>query len=161
MFVPVEKSDDKRENYERLLETLPHYVDTKEPWYTVLANASAILDYFLDEVNWVGFYVSEKGGLYLGPFQGVAACTKILIGHGVCGQAAENKETLIVDDVEAFPGHITCDASSKSEIVVPIMVKKGELFGVLDIDSPKKARFDETDREYLEKVVAVLVDNLT
>ncbi len=159
MFVPVEKSEDKQTNYERLLDTLPHYVDQEEPWYTVLANASAILEYFLDDVNWVGFYRMEKDGLYLGPFQGVAACTKILIGHGVCGQAAEEKETFLVDDVEAFPGHITCDASSKSEIVVPLMVR-GELFGLLDIDSPKKARFDEIDRKYLEKVAAVLVDNL-
>ncbi len=159
MFIPVEKSKDKTTNYERLLDTLPHYIDQKDPWYTVLSNASAIIDYFLDEINWIGFYVNEEDALYLGPFQGVAACTKIHIGHGVCGTAAEKRETVKVDDVEAFPGHITCDADSKSEIVVPL-IREDVLLGVLDIDSPVLGRFDETDRDYLEKAAALIVDKI-
>lgn len=159
MFIPVEKSNDKRENYKLLLETLPFYLNETDPWYTTLSNTASIVDYFLGDVNWVGFYLSEKDALYLGPFQGLAACTKITIGNGVVGASVKNEETLIVKDVSQFEGHITCDSNSKSEIVVPFM-KEGKLFGVLDIDSPKEARFDDIDRENLERLMADVVDKL-
>ncbi len=159
MFIPVEKSDNPQTNYERLLETLPFYINDSDPWYTTLANASSVLDYFLDDINWVGFYVMHGEDLFLGPFQGKAACTKILMGSGVCGHAAIKKETVRIDDVEQFDGHITCDADSKSELVIPL-VKKGKLIGVLDIDAPIKGRFKKVDQDYLEKVVQVIVDNL-
>ncbi|MFW6284937.1 MAG: GAF domain-containing protein [Bacillota bacterium] len=160
MFIPVEKSADKKTNYQKLLDTLPYYLNQDEPWYTTLSNAVAIIDYFLDEVNWVGFYMREESQLFLGPFQGLPACTKIFFGRGVCGTAAEKGETVVVKDVDMFEDHIACDSNSKSEIVVPLF-KAGVLFGVLDIDSPKKARFDTEDRESLEKVARVIVDNLS
>ncbi len=159
MFIPVKKSEDRKENYGLLLEHLPYYINADEPFWTTLANAAAVIDYFLDDVNWVGFYLLEKDTLYLGPFQGLAACTRIKMGHGVCGQAALKQETMLIEDVAAFPGHITCDAASKSEIVVPL-VKNGRLFGVLDVDSPSLNRFSSMDRVYLEKVAAILVDIL-
>ncbi len=159
MFVPVKKGTTKQENYDKLLENLPYYLDADDAWYTLLANAAAVLDYFLEDVNWVGFYVLERGELKLGPFQGVAACTRIAIGNGVCGTAAERKETVRVDDVGEFPGHITCDADSASEIVVPL-IKDGRLFGVLDIDSPYKARFDTRDEAGLKRAVETIVDKL-
>ncbi|MCL6709692.1 GAF domain-containing protein [Priestia aryabhattai] len=124
-----------------------------------LANASALLNQFLNEVNWVGFYLMEDGELVLGPFQGLPACVRIPLGKGVCGTAAQNQKTERIEDVHAFPGHIACDAASQSEIVVPI-VKDGQLLGVLDIDSPIKNRFDEIDQQYLEEFVKELTSFL-
>ncbi|MCP8967467.1 GAF domain-containing protein [Ectobacillus sp. SYSU M60031] len=121
-----------------------------------LANASALLNQFLQDINWVGFYLTEGTQLVLGPFQGLPACVRIPFGRGVCGTAAATKETQLVPDVHLFPGHIACDAASNSEIVVPI-VKNGEVIGVLDIDSPLKNRFDELDQQYLEKLVDILL----
>ena len=114
-----------------------------------LANASALLYQTLADLNWAGFYLYKNGVLLLGPFQGKTACTKIPMGKGVCGTAAEKGETLVVPDVHAFPGHIACDGASNSEIVIPLYVK-GSLYGVLDIDSPLLDRFSEADREGLE-----------
>lgn len=124
-----------------------------------LANAATLLGQFLTDVNWVGFYLlderSEKKELVLGPFQGLPACVHIPLGKGVCGTSAERRETMLVPDVHAFPGHIACDAASQSEIVVPILLGD-ELIGVLDIDSPVKSRFDDTDQRYLELFVQKL-----
>ena len=114
-----------------------------------LSNASALLYQTLADLNWAGFYLYKNGVLLLGPFQGKTACTKIPMGKGVCGTAAEKGETLVVPDVHAFPGHIACDGASNSEIVIPLYVE-GRLFGVLDIDSPLLDRFSEADREGLE-----------
>ena len=114
-----------------------------------LANASALLYQTLADLNWAGFYLYKNGVLLLGPFQGKTACTKIPMGKGVCGTAAEKGETIVVPDVHAFPGHIACDGASNSEIVIPLYVG-GALFGVLDIDSPLLDRFSEADREGLE-----------
>jgi L-methionine (R)-S-oxide reductase len=123
-----------------------------------LSNASALLNQFLDRTNWVGFYLyeEESNELVLGPFQGMPACVRIPLGKGVCGTAASERKTMLVEDVHAFPGHIACDAASQSEIVVPI-VKDDKLIGVLDIDSPEKARFDEEDQRHLERFVEELV----
>jgi GAF domain-containing protein len=121
-----------------------------------LANAGALLAQALDRINWCGFYLLRGGELVLGPFQGKAACVRIALGRGVCGTAAERRETLVVPDVHAFPGHIACDAASRSEIVVPIL-QGATLHGVLDVDAPEPARFDEEDRAGLEEFIRRLV----
>jgi GAF domain-containing protein len=124
-------------------------------WLANLANAASLLDLHLDNINWAGFYLWREDQLILGPFMGKPACVRIPLGKGVCGTAAERRETVVVPDVHAFPGHIACDAASRSEIVVPIVVGD-RLIGVLDIDSPIVERFDEQDREHLEAFVAIL-----
>src|SRR6185437_8261070 len=106
--------------------------------------------------NWAGFYFLKAGELVVGPFQGKPACVRISMGKGVCGTAAQQRRTLVVPDVDAFPGHIACDAASRSEIVVPLLAN-GSLLGVLDIDSPTPARFDELDREGLERLAAIFL----
>ena len=126
---------------------------------TNLANASALLNEKLSDINWAGFYTMKSGQLVLGPFQGKVACTIIPMGKGVCGNAAAQDRTLVVPDVHAFPGHIACDSASNSEIVIP-MHRNGEVFGVLDIDSPVFGRFTEKDREGLEAFVRVLENHI-
>lgn len=130
---------------------------TEDVPYTIanLANASALLWEVLPDINWAGFYMMEDGALVLGPFQGKTACIRIAVGRGVCGTAVAEDRTQLIPDVHAFPGHIACDSASRSEIVVPIHVD-GEIWGVLDIDSPYENRFTETDREGLEEFVKVL-----
>jgi GAF domain-containing protein len=130
----------------RQLESLSEGVD----WdVTILANAAALLWEALDDINWAGFYIMRGGRLELGPFQGKTACTVIEAGKGVCGTAAAEDRTQLVPDVHEFPGHIACDSASRSELVVPLH-RKRELYGVLDIDSPSKGRFTESDREDIE-----------
>lgn len=124
-----------------------------------LANASALLNQALTEINWVGFYLLEDGQLVLGPFQGKPACVEIKIGNGVCGTAVEQDEIMLVKNVHEFPGHIACDSASNSEIVVPIH-KNGGIIGVLDIDSPILSRFDEEDQDGLSMFVNVLEEML-
>ena len=124
-----------------------------------LANVSALLNQALTDINWVGFYLIKDGRLILGPFQGKPACVEIRIGCGVCGTAVEKDEIILVEDVHEFPGHIACDSASRSEIVIPIH-KDEEVIGVLDIDSPLIARFDEEDREGLSRVVQMLEYNV-
>lgn len=121
-----------------------------------LANAAALANQALPAINWCGFYLLRGGELVLGPFQGKPACVRIPLGKGVCGTAAQRRETIVVPDVLAFPGHIACDAASRSEIVVPI-VAGGKLLGVFDADAPEPSRFDEEDRAGLERFVNVLV----
>ena len=117
------------------------------------------LNQFLDNINWVGFYLMKEGELVLGPFQGLPACFRIPVGRGVCGTAVADKQTMVVEDVHAFPGHIACDAASNSEIVIPL-IKNDEVIGVLDIDSPIKARFSEEDRKGLELFVTTLMKHI-
>ena len=124
-----------------------------------LSNAAALLAQSLDRVNWCGFYLVRGEELVLGPFQGKPACVRIPLGKGVCGTAAARRETLVVPDVNRFPGHIACDAASRSEIVVPIL-ENGVLRGVLDVDAPEPARFDDEDRAGLERYVEVLVPRI-
>ncbi len=146
------------------LEDYPHLVsqarelwDLTLPLGSNLANISALLKQCLERTNWVGFYLWEEktGQLVLGPFQGLPACTRIALGRGVCGTAVSTQQTQLVPDVHEFPGHIACDGASLSEIVVPI-IRKGEVLGVLDVDSPEKSRFDSTDQAWLERVVETL-----
>jgi len=121
------------------------------PYVTAnLANASALLYETLPDLNWAGFYLYQNNKLILGPFQGKTACIEIAMGKGVCGTAAQKGETVVVEDVHQFPGHIACDCASNAEIVIPLYVR-GALFGVLDIDSPVRCRFSEQDREGLER----------
>ena len=124
-----------------------------------LANVSALINERFDDINWAGFYVMKEGKLVLSSFQGKVACVEIKIGRGVCGTAVERDETLVVADVHKFPTHIACDSASNSEIVIPIHLK-GEVFGVLDIDSPSFDRFSNEDREELEASVKVLEEFL-
>ena len=124
-----------------------------------LANASAALWQAMENINWAGFYLMESGKLVLGPFQGKPACIEIPLGRGVCGTAALEKRTVLVEDVHQFPGHIACDSASNSEIVVPIF-KNGQVYGVLDIDSPYLARFTREDQRELEEIVQILEKNI-
>jgi L-methionine (R)-S-oxide reductase len=149
----------REENYELVIQQLRSLTDGETNFIANLANAAALLNHFLQEINWVGFYLTEGDELVLGPFQGLPACVRIPFGKGVCGTAAKSKKTIIVPDVRLFPGHIACDAASQSEIVVP-MIKDGNVIGVLDIDSPIKNRFDEIDQQYLEKFVEVIISTL-
>ena len=122
---------------------------------TNLSNASALLNEYLDDINWVGFYLLRDGELRLGPFQGKTACVRIKVGRGVCGTAVSENKTQLVPDVHQFPGHIACDSASNSEIVVPIRVD-GKVVGVLDIDSPLFDRFTEEDKVNLEESVHII-----
>lgn len=150
----------REENYGLVKKQLQALLHDEKNQVANLSNASALLNQFLDRVNWVGFYLLDTNNeLVLGPFQGLPACIRIPLGKGVCGTAALKKETLLVEDVNQFPGHIACDAASQSEIVVPLL--KGEqLIGVLDIDSPELNRFDRLDQQKLEEFVEVLVTYL-
>jgi len=121
------------------------------------AQMSALLYDVLPELNWVGFYFLKGTELVVGPFQGKPACVRIALGKGVCGTAAQRRASVVVPDVHAFPGHIACDHASQSEIVVPLL-RGGRLLGVLDLDSPRKARFDEEDRRGLEQAVAIYLE---
>lgn len=156
MFKVETYGGSREKNYDLLIKQLKALVEDEKNVIANLSNASALLNQFLDRVNWVGFYLMEDGELVLGPFQGLPACVRIALGKGVCGTSASKKETVRVEDVHLFPGHIACDAASQSEIVIPI-VKDGNLLGVLDIDSPEKNRFDEIDQQKLEEFVEVLV----
>ena len=123
------------------------------------ANTAALIWEALPDLNWSGFYLYKSGELVLGPFQGKPACVRIAIGKGVCGTAAQRRETVLVEDVHSFPGHIACDSASKSEIVVPLL-RGGELLGVLDLDSPKHARFGIEDARGLEQIARIFVESL-
>ncbi|MCA1038796.1 GAF domain-containing protein [Bacillus infantis] len=159
MFKVETYSEDRKKNYALLNKQLHALLEGEPNRIANLSNAAALLNQFLDRINWAGFYLMEDGELVLGPFQGLPACVRIALGKGVCGTSAHKRETLRIEDVHAFPGHIACDAASQSEIVVPI-IKNGEVFGVLDIDSPEKNRFDEIDQQGLEDFVETLVKHI-
>lgn len=149
----------REENYEILKKQMKALLHGESNIVANLSNASALINQFLDRINWVGFYLAEDSELVLGPFQGLPACVRIAYGRGVCGTSAKLKKTVRVEDVHQFPGHIACDAASQSEIVLPLL-KDGLLLGVLDIDSPEKNRFDELDQEKLEDIVKILIEHL-
>jgi GAF domain-containing protein len=150
----------RSENYELVKKQLQSLIHGEHNQIANLSNAAALLNQFLDRINWVGFYLMDNHfELVLGPFQGLPACIRIPVGKGVCGTAAMNMKTIRVDDVHAFPGHISCDGASQSEIVIPL-IKEGVLLGVLDIDSPEKERFDELDQQKLEEFAEILVQSM-
>ena len=142
-------------DYRMLSEQIKALAEDEPSYIPVLSNASALIYENLEDLNWAGFYLMDKGSLLLGPFQGKVACIRIALGKGVCGTAAGNDETLVVKNVHEFPGHIACDCASNSEIVVPIH-KDGQVIGVLDIDSPSLDRFKDADKEGLELFVRTL-----
>jgi len=149
------ESADIEEQYELLVKQVKNLLNKNDNIISNLSNLCAALKQTFSKICWVGFYLYDGNKLYLGPFQGKVACTQIQIGKGVCGTSAQKRETIIVDDVDKFPGHIVCDVESKSEIVVPV-IKDGKLFGVLDIDSAEYNSFDETDKKYLEEIINFL-----
>ncbi len=146
-----------QEEYELLLKQVEALVYGESDWIANTANVSALLYHQLKNVNFAGVYRFEKGELILGPFQGQPACVHIQIGKGVCGKAAEDQATQIVENVHDFPGHIACDSASNSEIVVPIFNQQGDLWGVYDFDSTTFSNFDQLDQEYLEKIAGVVL----
>ena len=143
------------EQYQLLVKQIKSLLRKEDNLITNLSNFTAALKQTFNKISWVGFYLFDGTKLYLGPFQGKVACTEIQIGSGVCGVSAFKKETIIVPDVDKFPGHIACDVESRSEIVVPIF-KEEKLFGVLDLDSTEYNSFNETDKKYLEELVNFL-----
>ncbi|TPG22550.1 GAF domain-containing protein [Sphingomonas koreensis] len=149
----------KAELYRDLLSSLDALTADEPDAIANMANAAALIWQYLPDLNWAGFYRMVEGELVLGPFQGKAACIRISVGTGVCGTAAASGETQRIDDVHAFPGHIACDAASRSELVVPI-VRGGAVIGVLDLDSPQPGRFDAEDAAGCEALAALLGDRL-
>nr|WP_294916535.1 GAF domain-containing protein [uncultured Neokomagataea sp.] len=145
----------QRLTLEDLVGAVEAVVSTESDFIANMANVSALIFEALSDVNWAGFYILRGQELVLGPFQGRMACTRIPVGRGVCGAAAEKRVTQRVDDVHTFPGHIACDAASASEIVVPLF-SDGALIGVLDIDSPVKARFGVAEQGIVEQVAALV-----
>jgi L-methionine (R)-S-oxide reductase len=157
MFEAKSYKGTKEENYQLMLKQVESLIIGETNNIANLANTSAILNQFFQHINWVGFYLVDKPNeLVLGPFQGLPACIRIPFGKGVCGTSACEQKTLRIANVDEFPGHIACDAASKSEIVVPLL-KDGTIIGVLDIDSPILNRFDETDEIYLQKLATILM----
>ncbi|MBU45374.1 MAG: hypothetical protein CMN76_19335 [Spirochaetaceae bacterium] len=189
MFEPFRKTRDTRADYEQLLKALeallesppaletPHFFESRSlsnaHVLATLGNSVALLNWFLEDVNWCGYYLWDGKRLVLGPFQGMPACTTIEPGKGVCGTAYERRKPVIVDDVSKFPGHIVCDPASKSEIVVPLFAPgtppespettsvSARPIGVLDIDSPEKDKFDTTDSYYLERFNRIVSEKLS
>ncbi len=148
------------EKYKLLIKQLKELLNPNDHELSNLSNLTSALKQTFNKISWVGFYIYDKEKLYLGPFQGKVACTTIEIDKGVCGTAAAKRETIVVADVEKFSGHIACDSDSKSEIVLPIINKDGELFGVLDLDSSEYNSFNETDKIYLEEICKFLVEEI-
>lgn len=147
---------DKQTRYKELLKQLKAFATDEDSPISVLSNCTAVLkDAFKEEYFWVGFYIVAGDELILGPFQGTPACTRIKYGRGVCGTAWKEGKTLVVADVEAFPGHIACSSLSRSEIVVPV-VHEGTIVGEIDIDSTELSTFDEVDKEYLEQAAGIV-----
>jgi L-methionine (R)-S-oxide reductase len=151
----INKSLSREEKYKSLLPQIESLVDGENDLIANIANIVAALKYSLDGFFWVGVYFRKGNELVLGPFQGPVACTRIKIPGGVCGKAVQAKATIIVDDVNKFPGHIACSSDSKSEIVLPVF-NGAEVSAVLDVDSDKLANFDDTDKYYLEKVGSLI-----
>ena len=156
MHLQMEIFKDKNEMYAHMHSAIAAMIKRRDDVDSSLANAGALIKMYLDDANWVGFYLYREESLALGPFQGAPAQTRIKLGRGVCGEAAQSKRTIRVDNVKTCDNYIECDGSTVSEIVVP-MLKIDRLLGVLDIDSPVPARFNHIDERGLEKIVSTLV----
>jgi L-methionine (R)-S-oxide reductase len=150
---------DAKAAYQELARDLAALLGGERDLIANAANTAALIYGALPQLNWAGFYLYKSGELVLGPFQGKPACVRIAIGKGVCGTAAARRETLLVEDVHAFPGHIACDSASSSEVVIPL-IRGGSLLGVLDLDSPQPARFTAVDALGLEQLAQIFVDSL-
>ena len=151
----VKRQDDLEKNYQLMAYMSKRVLEDDKDTTASLANISAVINGYMDKINWVGFYIMKDGELVLGPFQGLPACIRIQVGKGVCGTAVAQQKTQIVPDVEQFPGHIACDSASKSEIVIPI-IKNGKVFGVLDVDSPELNRFEGLEEKYLSEICELI-----
>jgi len=147
----VKRQPNQEDNYKLMAYMAKRILEDDKDETAGLANISAVINGYMDRINWVGFYIIKGGELVLGPFQGLPACIRIQVGKGVCGTAVAEGKTQIVPDVEQFPGHIACDSASKSEIVIPIY-KNGQVYGVLDVDSPILNRFGEPENKYLQEI---------
>jgi GAF domain-containing protein len=159
MFTFDIQADDKAGLYRELHAAIDAVTAGEADGIANMANVSALLWQYLPDLNWAGFYRMVDGELVLGPFQGKAACIRIPVGKGVCGTAVSERVTQLVADVHAFPGHIACDADSRSELVVPI-ISDGQVLGVIDLDSPRPARFDADDAAGVEAIAALLAARL-
>lgn len=157
--IRIEKHLAEEERYRLLISQIKSLLTNEDNLISNLSNLTAVIKDTFEKVSWVGFYLFDGQKLYLGPFQGKVACTNIEIGNGVCGTSAVRRETIIVPDVEEFPGHIACDSNSKSEIVVPIF-QNNRLLGVLDLDSHEYNSFGKTDKEYLEEICKFLSEDI-
>ena len=146
----------KRGRYERLVKQLEDLLKEKPNASAAMATIVAVLHHKMDDFFWTGFYLLDDGELIVGPYQGPLACIRLKKDTGVCWAGVNRKETIVVPDVHQFPGHIACDSRSNSEIVVPLFGKQGNVLGVLDVDSTKFATFDETDAEWLQKIVGMI-----
>lgn len=155
----IDKNLSDVEIYKAVIPQIEYLLNPEEPIVSNLSNVSAVLKEVFTKISWVGFYLLQNNKLHLGPFQGKVACTVIAVGAGVCGASVQLGETIIVDDVDSFPGHIACDSNSKSEIVVPL-IQDGSIFGVLDIDSHLPASFNLHDKMYLEMICRAITDKL-
>ena len=151
-------SGDKPEQYAQLLQQARALMHGERSLVANAANLSALLRHALPDLNWCGFYLYDGNELVVGPFQGLPACIRIPLDKGVCGAAATSRQTQLVADVDAFPGHIACDSASRSECVVPLVTGDGRLLGVLDLDSPIAARFDAVDARGLEAIASAWVE---
>lgn len=157
--IRIEKYLAEEEKYRLLISQLKSLLTKNDNLISNLSNCTAAIKDVFEKVSWVGFYLFDGKILYLGPFQGKVACTSIEIGKGVCGTAAAKRETLIVPDVDKFPGHIACDNGSKSEIVIPL-INNDSLLGVLDLDSYAYNSFGETDKKYLEEICKFISEEI-
>lgn len=147
-------SSDKAGFYRELTSQLEGLLAGESDPIANAANTSALLYQMMPDLNWAGFYIMRDGELVLGPFQGKPACVRIPVGRGVCGAAVARRQSMLVEDVHAFPGHIACDAASRSELVVPL-IRDGEVIGVIDLDSPHPARFDSADQAGIEQIAEI------
>ncbi len=158
MFAAQSLSGGKPEQYAQLAEQAQALLAGERDRVANAANLSALVYHALPELNWAGFYFYDGNELVVGPFQGLPACVRIPLDRGVCGAAASSRQTQLVEDVHAFPGHIACDAASRSELVVPLF-RDEQLIGVFDLDSPLPARFDQDDRQGLERIAAIFLES--
>ena len=160
-MIQITKGTDTEKNYTYMLKTIEMTLADEQDVIANLSNLSAMINSYVSDLNWCGFYLlKDNGDLVLGPFQGAPACVRIPAGKGVCQHGVSTREIILVDDVEAFPGHIACDSATRSELVCPIF-KNGEVYGVLDLDSPLPARFTELEKTYMQQVCDLITSFLS
>ncbi|MDA3860189.1 MAG: GAF domain-containing protein [Melioribacteraceae bacterium] len=159
MEVSINHNKSEVEIYQECVVHLENIIVSSDKLISNLSNFVALLKQAFTKISWIGFYIKENDKLFLGPFQGNSACTEIKFGNGVCGTSALTQQIIIVEDVNNFPNHITCDSKSKSEIVVPIVINM-QTWGVLDLDSYSTSAFSDIDKKYLIKCISILTKNI-
>ncbi len=156
----INKDENIEQNYRHMVTAIKNLLEDETDEIANLSNISAMINSYIADLNWVGFYIMKGGELVLGPFQGGPACIRIKVGNGVCGTTVARKETILVEDVHSFEGHIACDSATNAEIVLPIF-KNGEVYGVLDLDSPILGRFSEVEAKPLQQIADLIGDFLS